>query len=658
MNQIPEHTHIHLLFRHLSAWFIFTLLIPVAVAGQISAGGTPISFSPAFEAEYGEEQLRTHNVGRLNRSRALSEEERFTGSRFTSPEAVDLGLTNAGQWLEMEDGGALWRLKLRSRNALALAILYDEFYLPPGATLFMYSEDRSQILGAYTSRNNKPGGKFMTGLISGETAILEYYEPAAVLGQGRLHIFRVDRAYRTDFQKSGDYPFKVHGGGGTGFGSSKDCHDNVNCTAGSSFQDVKRGISRIIVVVEEGMGFCTGNLLNNTEQDGTPYILSAFHCQDGFTPLYDFWRFDFNYESAGCENPTTEPVFNSILGCKRLAGRQENDMLLLELTTVIPSDFNVHFNGWDRRQIVPAAAVSIHHPVGDIKKIATINGGIRVFTGGINWDNDVRTPPNHHFDMTYTTGSFELGSSGNGLYTYDGLLVGHLHGGNPSCPETQAYYARFYNAWEGGGTPDTRLKDWLDPINVGTPLLPGTDEIMAGFATLSGLVRTETGDPVVGVEVSLEGAASRTAFTNETGRYMFDNIPAGEIYSVSLQRTGDDINGLSTLDLINVRKHILGVENLESPYRMLAADVNLSGSITTLDIIKIQKVILGVRPSFEEVDSWQFLPENFSFADPLDPFQGTIPAVHNITDFREDVTDFNFIGIKSGDVNGTANPGL
>jgi lysyl endopeptidase len=658
MNKIPGRTPLCSFPKIFPLIFLALLVGILSATAQISVGGTPLSFSPAFEAGHGKQKLRTHNVGKLNRSRALAEEKRFQGSRFTAPQRVDLGLTNSGHWIELEEGGALWRLKLRSRDALALAILYDDFYLPPGATLFMYSEDRRQLLGAYTSRNNKPGGKFMTGLIQGETAILEYYEPAAVLGQGRLHIFRVDRAYRTDFEKASDYPFKVHGGSGAGFGASKDCHDNVNCPAGDEWQDEKRGISRIIVVVEEGMGFCTGNLLNNTKLDGRPYILSAFHCQDGFTPLYDFWRFDFNYESTGCENPVREPPFNSVLGCKRVAGRQENDLLLLEITTVIPSSYHVYYNGWDRRGIVPAGAVSIHHPVGDIKKIATINGGIKIFSGGINWDNDVRTPPKHHFDLTYSTGSFELGSSGSGLYNLDGLLVGHLHGGDPSCSETQAYYARFYNAWEGGGTADSRLKDWLDPLDAGTLLLPGTDEILAGFHTLSGVVQTEGGAPVAGVMVLLEGAVSRSAFTNESGRYTFENIPAGKIYGVSLSRPGNDINGLSTLDLIKVRKHILGIERLNSPYKMLAADVNVSNSITTLDIIKIQKVILGVRTAFEEVRSWQFLPETFTFTDPQDPFRETLPAIHNITDFRDDVTDFNFIGIKSGDVNGTANPGL
>ena len=74
------------------------------------------------------------------------------------------------------------------------------------------------------------------------------------------------------------------------------------------------------MVFQQGMGWCSGSLINNTRNDGTPYYLTAFHCQHGYTPYYHLWRFDFNYEAVGCDNPPSIPSFQPMIG----AGIQSN----------------------------------------------------------------------------------------------------------------------------------------------------------------------------------------------------------------------------------------------------------------------------------------------------------------------------------------------
>lgn len=639
---------------------LFTLLLALTLTlpgqAQISAGGTPLSFSPTFIQQHGsDERLPALPVAPVNVAQALAADERNPGARFTDPIAVDLSPATAGEWTDLPDGSALWRLKIRSEGALALAFLYDQFYLPPGATLFMYSEDHRQLLGAYTFQNNRTSGKFMTGLISGTAAIIEYYEPAAVAGQGRLHLFRIDRAYRRDFAESDLPGVKRYAGNAMpGFGTSLDCNVNANCPAGESYRKQQRSVCRILVVVEEGIGLCTGTLINNTKQDGTPYVLSGFHCQDGYTPLYEFWRFDFNYESPGCDNPATEPFFDAVLGCQPVAGRQANDMLLLEVTTPIPPSYNVYLAGWNRRTAAPTSAVGLHHPVGDIKKISTITSGIRVFSGPINWNNQVQTPANHHFTMNFTTGTFEVGSSGSSLFDPAGLIVGTLHGGNPSCDSTQAFYARLALAWDGGGTPETRLKDWLDPLGAAPMELPGMENPALGTGALSGTVRTATGQPIAGVTVRALDYPSIGFITGADGRFTVEGLPLGQVHGLQLSRDGDDINGLSALDLVKIQKHILGVDTLDNPYSILAADVNNSRSLTALDVIKISKVILGVTPQFTDVESWRFLPAGYVFPDPKNPFKEALPELFLITGFTESLSGIDFIGIKYGDVNDNA----
>jgi hypothetical protein len=137
MNPIPR-----IFFAMLAVWLAGPAL------GQPVSGGVPLSFSPSSGQQFkGDPQ--TLALERVHARRALAEDARSPGPRFTVPLPVDLGLANAGEWTVLPDGGAVWRLKLRSAGALALAFLYDEFYLPPGATFFMYGEDRRQLLGAY-----------------------------------------------------------------------------------------------------------------------------------------------------------------------------------------------------------------------------------------------------------------------------------------------------------------------------------------------------------------------------------------------------------------------------------------------------------------------------------------------------------------------------
>lgn len=58
------------------------------------------------------------------------------------------------------------------------------------------------------------------------------------------------------------------------------------------------------------------------------------------------------------------------------------------------------------------------------------------------------------------------------------------------------------------------------------------------------------------------------------------------------------LEGVTTMDIILIQKHILGIKSLDSPYKIIAADVNNSQSITASDIAEIRKLILGVIESF------------------------------------------------------------
>lgn len=134
-------------------------------------------------------------------------------------------------------------------------------------------------------------------------------------------------------------------------------------------------------------------------------------------------------------------------------------------------------------------------------------------------------------------------------------------------------------------------------------------------------------------------------------------FPASSDYLLYPAKNDDPLNGVNTLDLIRITKHILGLQPLPSPYAMIAADANKSNSITTFDLVEHKKLIQGIYDELPNNTSWRFVDANFVFPNPANPFQTSIPEtnsgnVQNITLYLD------FIGIKTGDVDCSAAPGF
>jgi len=277
----------------------------------------------------------------------------------------------------------------------------------------------------------------------------------------------------------------------------------------------------------------------------------------------------------------------------------------------------------------------------------------------INWNNNRTTPTMHHFRVVYSNGTIEIGSSGASLFNQNRRIVGQLHGsGVPnSCDNTVGYFGRLSMSWEGGGTPDTRLRDWLDPLQSGVSAL----DSLAGVTSfqVNGMVRTADTVAIAQVQLTAVNAAGDTlsTTTGAAGTFTFPVAGMQDSLWVTPFRNDNAGNGISTFDVILLRRHILNISQLDSPYKLLAADVNNSGSITTLDMIIIQRIILGTESAFTAVPSWRFVPQNYVFPDPANPFGAFPPSSGYLFTFPNPAAEIRFIGIKSGDLNGSANPG-
>jgi len=119
-------------------------------------------------------------------------------------------------------------------------------------------------------------------------------------------------------------------------------------------------------------------------------------------------------------------------------------------------------------------------------------------------------------------------------------------------------------------------------------------------------------------------------------------------------KDNDPLNGVSTFDLVLINKHILGLEPLSSPYKMIGADANNSRSITTFDIVELRKLILGIYTELPNNTSWRFVDAAYSFPNPANPFQEIFPETKQIANMQNNMMGQNFVSQKVGDVNGNA----
>ncbi len=170
---------------------------------------------------------------------------------------------------------------------------------------------------------------------------------------------------------------------------------------------------------------------------------------------------------------------------------------------------------------------------------------------------------------------------------------------------------------------------------------------------INGLIATDDAKPVASVEVAISGDKQDKGTTPNSGLYGFNSLLKGGDFTITPQLDKEHRNGVSTFDLILIQKHILGIQVLSNPYRMIAADVNGSKTITTLDLIQIRKLILNIDESFKSSPSWKFVDAKHKFEDERNPWRNEIPAIVNVNDLEGKV-QADFIAIKMGDVNGNA----
>jgi len=445
---------------------------------------------------------------------AINDIDKINAWRFGYKYETDFSLTNSGTWTDLPNGNRLWQIELVCENALTINLILSNLYLPEGAYLYMYDVDKTNRVGAYTSRNNRMDRILSTELVHGDKIIVEYFEPAAVVGQGHFTIANVIHGYRSLNQIQKDLT--------KGLEDSGDCNYDVNCPLGSGWEDQ---INSVAMIVVGGNGICTGALVNNTCNDGTPYFLTANHCLGGETT----WAFRFNWQSppgteicaaVGNSADPGPPYDETANGATLLYASPNSDVALLEITNLTLTDaqnWGVFFAGWDNTDALTVTqTIAVHHPSADVKKI-TLNTdaiGHQVWGGAQCWYVD-----------DWEQGITEPGSSGSPMFDQNGRIIGQLYGGGSACAGTVGNgdydaYGRFGISWPGmsawlapGACGVTTTNDGYDP---NTPSLPD-DAGISGVLSPTGNYCTNVFNPIV----TLKNNGTNT-LTNVTINYDVD----------------------------------------------------------------------------------------------------------------------------------------
>lgn len=446
----------------------FLFFLTAIVRAQLSSGGVPLSFPHTLKSD-------EVSIVRVDPPdvRALHQEDLINPVpyRVAINLPVNIGFEDFSL-TTLPGGKTVYRITVSAAGATGITLYFDRFFIPGGGKVFVYNLQRTQLLGAFTEANNNRSSTFATSFIYNDQVTVEY-NGFAGMSAPELHISEIAYAYRG--ADNGD-------GINTGFGAAGKCEVNINCDEGLAWQIQKRGVARIQVKRGVQTLFCTGSLVNNTLNDGKPYILTADHCGRLSTDIdISQWIFYFGYESKKCSNPTSEPYLRSITGATRIAhggdgGSAGSDFFLVLLNQDIPDTFNVYYNGWSRSETPSAIGVSIHHPEGDIMKVSTYKTPLQASF----WPGDTKLA---HWrvvwDGTFNGhGTTEPGSSGSPLFDSQGRIVGTLTGGDSSCDSAYLnqpdYYGQFFYHWDLNGVDSVQqLKPWLDPTGSNTMTING-----------------------------------------------------------------------------------------------------------------------------------------------------------------------------------------
>jgi len=434
--------------------------------------------------------------------------------RFAELVSINLNVAKEMSWtndLEFDYG----KLSIISKSAKSLSANFDRFYLPEGSELFIYNEKGNIIAGPITYLENNKLKTWASTVYKGGYFTLEIKIPRNRKGELELNISTMAFGYK-------EILFQLVGG----FGQAGACNVNVVCPDGNGWEAERNSVG--LALLSNGTTATTGSLLMNTCNTSNPYFLTADHSYLADQNISS-WQFIFQAWSAAC-TPSQNSDGVTFYGASLVSHWNQSDFCLMKLNQSPPANSNIHFAGWNRSTTPATSGTCIHHPHGDVMKISKCNQQlyrVPIGVGGNSVD---------YWQANWNVGDVEPGSSGAPIFDQNHRVVGQASSGpGTTCAgPLRAYFGCIDLSWQGGGTPATRLKDWLDPTNSGAMTTNTTNVANLTIQATQGEYLSMSGNNVV---------------CGNAETYTISNVQPGA--TVAWQLYGPDANGYQ-LPLQNV----------------------------------------------------------------------------------------------------------
>lgn len=339
------------------------------------------------------------------------------------------------------------KILIESAGAKTLNVRLTDFYLSPAAKMILYDEDGRVTMGPITALQNNEAKVFISSIFPGNKLVIELSEN----DDDKQSTFTVSRVtygiidtYENIFSNEP---------------ASGKCEQNITCFLGAWHDEAKSAVRLLI----SGNTLCSACLVNNTAQDGTPYVLTANHCVSGEPHIEHDISFVFFYRSKYCDSSIPVNNYETYNEGYVRAKYYKSDFALLEMKQK-PGGEKYFYAGWSRDTAQGSFAACLHFPEGDLMKYS--ESALPVI--------DTVYGTTHHAKTMYWIrwtgkGVTENGSSGGVIFNRNKQVIGELYDGPSYCGakgnDKADFFGGFYASWKGGGDSTNSLKFWLDPLH-------------------------------------------------------------------------------------------------------------------------------------------------------------------------------------------------
>jgi lysyl endopeptidase len=452
-------------------------------------------------------------------------EEQGEPYRFAEVQKVSLTPEAAGTWETLPNGKNLWRLRINAPDVLSLNLGFTRFWMPADARLLVYPASGEGPVLAFDETDNADHGELWTRVLIAKEVVVELEVDPAFRWQVELELTDIGRGYRYFGEDLAD--------------KSGACNIDVICPEGNDWRDE---IATVGVYSLGGSTFCTGFMINNTDEDGTPYFVTAYHCdvRAGLAPsIVVYWNFD----SPSCGQQGAGSLDDVQNGSTLRAEYETSDVALLELDDFPDPAFGVTYAGWNRTNSIPSSAVCIHHPNTDEKSISFEDDPLTV----TSYRGSTSPGDGTHLQVRdWDLGTTEGGSSGSPLFDENHYVVGQLHGGQAACGNNERdWYGWFHVSWNGGGAAESRLRDWLDPSGSGAETVETVGPFGNSFSVSPGDGFTSSGF----VGGSFSPADMTYTLTNPSGNQAQFSATVGDPW-VTVSPASGSINSGESVEVV------------------------------------------------------------------------------------------------------------